>query len=268
MKDFKEKTVLIVGGSEGIGQAFANKIGELGAKVIIASRSLEKLEKAKEILSSSFKEKDKLITQSLDVTKLENISSNVQEVVRLHGVPDLVINSAGVAHPGYIENLSENEINQMIDINLKGTIFLTKILAPLMVKEKKGYILNTSSVAGYVGLFGYTAYCASKAGVIAFSEALREELIHSSVKVSVLCPPNTKTPGLERENTKKPPEVLKTEEKATVLEPEEVVDYALKKMAKEQFMIIPTRESRLAYALKRLFPSLLRQFVKRPETNL
>lgn len=262
MKSFKNKRVLIVGGSEGIGLALAEKMLLEGADVRLASRNIEKLEKAKELLQK----KGEVTISSLDVTQFADLEKSIEKMKSEWGVPDVLINSSGIAHPRYIETISQEEIDQMVDVNFRGVAYLSRLLVPSMTKLLEAQILNVSSVAGYVGLFGYTTYCGSKAAVIAFTEALREELIHTPVSVSVLCPPNTKTPGLEKENEFKPKEVLATEEKAQVLEPEEVAEYTLRALKKEKFMIIPTFESRLALYLKRFSPAVLRSFVRRPKS--
>src|SRR6185437_4120522 len=128
----------------------------------------------------------------------------------------------------------------------------------------KAHIINTSSLAGFMGLFGYTGYCASKYAVVGFSQALLSELKPYGIAVSVLCPPNTKTPGLERENQFKPPEVLKMEEKAKVVTAEEVSQTLMKSLPKRKFWIIPTFDGSLALYLSRFAPKILDQFTKRP----
>lgn len=257
MGRFKGKKALIVGGSEGIGLALAEELIRAGAEVTIASRSREKLERAQAQLG-------KVNIQSLDVTSFTGAETALHEVCDRHGVPDLLVNSAGVAHPQYLDRIGVNEIDQMIDLNFRGTVYVNRILVPKMLERNSGHIVNVSSVAGYIGLFGYTAYCGSKAAVIAFSEALREELIHTGIRVSVLCPPNTRTPGLDRENRSKPKEVLANEEKVKVLEPSEVARYTLNKIEKGAFWIIPTADSQAAFYLKRFAPGILRRFVRRP----
>jgi 3-dehydrosphinganine reductase len=137
-----------------------------------------------------------------------------------------------------------------------------------MIKDQKGHIVNTSSMAGFIGLFGYTGYCASKYAVVGFSEALRRELKPYGIRVSVLCPPNTRTPGLEEENKFKPAAVLKTEEKAKPVDPDFVAKGLLKALPKNEFMIVPTFDGKLAYTLSRHAPSILNQFVKRPSAEV
>ena len=260
-----KKLAVLVGGTEGIGLALAKECLSEGMDVVVASRSQKKQTSAVETLKSLASDGQIVESQTIDITSFEGTRSVVEQVVEKYGAPDLLVNSAGIAHPRYIGDISESEIDQMIDLNFRGTVYLCRHFVPYMEKKKSAQILNVSSVAGYVGLFGYTTYCGSKSAVIAFTEALREELIHTGVQVSILCPPNTKTPGLDKENKKKPKEVLATEEKVKVLEPEEVARYTMKKLSSGKFMIIPTMDSQLAFYLKRYAPFILRQFVKRPQ---
>lgn len=123
-------------------------------------------------------------------------------------------------------------------------------------------------MCGFLGLFGYTGYCASKFAVVGFSEALRREMKPHHIQVSVLCPPNTKTPGLESENKIKPKEVLETEEKAKVVGPDEVSKVTLRDFAKDKFMIVPTFDGSLAYYLNRFSPKIIDQFVKRKSADI
>ena len=259
------KLAFVIGGTEGIGLALAQLLLKSSADVVIASRSKEKQEKALTELQRDCNDGQRLAARSLDITDYAAMKTRLDEMISEFGVPDILINSAGVAHPQYIDQIDVAKIDQMIDLNFRGTVYLCRHMVPHMVKKGRGQIMNVSSVAGYVGLFGYTTYCGSKSAVIAFSEALREELIYSGVKVSVLCPPNTRTPGLDRENEFKPQEVLAIEEKVKVLEPAEVAAYALKKLARGSFMIIPTLDSKVAFYLKRYAPCILRKFVKRPK---
>ena len=101
-------------------------------------------------------------------------------------------------------------------INLYGARNAIAALLPHM-RNQGGHIVNVSSIAGLIGVFGYTDYCASKFGLIGFSEALRSELDSQGIMVSVLCPPDTDTPGLAEENLTKPPETLAVSESACVM---------------------------------------------------
>lgn len=266
MSYFKDKLAFIVGGSEGIGFETARELVKSGAKVIIISRSNGKLENAQqELLKLRAGPAQTVASQSLDITDYDKTQSVLNALMKDYGVPDFLINSAGMARPGYLNELQIEYFQKMMDINYFGIVNVCKAVVPQMMTRMSGHIINVSSIAGFVGLFGYTGYCASKYAVVGFSEALMRELKPYNVDISVLCPPNTRTPGLAEENKYKPAEVLKTEEKAKPVDPDFVARELLKALPKKRFMIVPTFDGTMAYYLSRYVPSLLNQFVKRPE---
>ena len=110
-----------------------------------------------------------------------------------------MINSAGIQYPDYFERIPFDVFDQTVRTNLYGIWNVLAALVPAM-KGSGGHIVNVSSIAGFMGVFGYTAYSATKFGVIGFSEALRSEMRPHGIRVSVLCPPDTDTPGLAQEN--------------------------------------------------------------------
>ena len=261
------QNVLIVGGSEGIGLALAQEFFRVGASVHIVSRSRQKLDLAEAALRALSPEgSDRAIqTTALDVTDWNAVSGFVERLP----CPDILINCAGMALPGYIDELSISEFRKMMDLNYFGTVHVTKAFVPKMKKARRGHILNVSSMAGYIGLFGYTGYCASKYAVIGFSEALDQELRPFGIGVSVLCPPNTRTPGLAAENRTKPREVLLTEEKAKVVEPEMIARFVVANFPNPPFWLIPTFDGRIAFKLKQWAPFVLKRLTRRPsETSL
>jgi short-subunit dehydrogenase len=125
------------------------------------------------------------------------------------------------------------------------------------MKEHGGYIVNVSSIAGFIGLFGYTDYSASKFAIIGFSEALRSELKRYGITVSVLCPPDTDTPGFHEENKTKPEETKAISGSAKLMQPDEVARALLSGMRKEARHIIPSFDGKLIFLLKRLLPGLV-----------
>ncbi len=264
--DLKDKTVFITGGSEGIGLAMAEDCVRSGAHVFIFSRNQTKLQQALSRLLKLPHDPNQIIeAYSCDVTDFNQTTKIIQDVITKHKAPDILLNVAGIAKPGFFQDQSIEDMRQMVDLNVFGIIHACKVIVPHMTKKKSGIILNTSSMCGFLGLFGYTAYCASKFAVVGFSEALKRELKPFGVQVSVLCPPNTRTPGLENENKSKPKEVLATEEKAKVVNPEDVSQATFKDLLRGKFMIVPTFDGSLAYYLNRVSPKILDQFVKRPE---
>ncbi|MEQ1878353.1 MAG: SDR family NAD(P)-dependent oxidoreductase, partial [Bdellovibrionia bacterium] len=241
------------------------EIPEGGANGVVISRSRDKLTAAlKEIEAAVPRGTKPLLRASeLDIRDFSAVRERFRTLIQDYGTPDYLINCAGFARPGYLDELEVEQIREMIDLNYMGTVHVCKAALPYMVKRGSGHFVTTSSIAGFIGLFGYTGYCGSKFAVIGFSEALRREIAPYGLRVSILCPPNTRTPGLESENRYKPKEVLATEEKVKVVDPDYVADELLRGLAKEKFMIIPTFDGALAHRLNRFLPYVLEQFVKR-----
>jgi 3-dehydrosphinganine reductase len=261
---YQNKLAFITGGSEGIGRSIALQLVSLGADVVITSRSIEKCEKAFQELQKQKKNPAQRIAySSFDLTDVSATQKNLEELITQFGVPDFLINCAGYARPGYLEELDLTHIKGMMEINYFGTVHAVQTILPYFIKKKSGTIVNTSSITGFIGLFGYTGYCASKYAVIGFSEALRREVAPYGIKVSVLCPPNTQTPGLLEENKSKPAEVLATEEKIKVLTPDEVAQAFLKKLPKNHFLITTTFDGTLSLWLSRWAPWIIDLFVRR-----
>ena len=263
---YDRKLAWIFGGSEGIGLAVARDLTRAGAHVVVLSRSAEKLASAQRELESLRLHADQILrTRSADVTQPDALGAVIAEIGREQGAPDFVINCAGFSLPGFIEQVPWQDFEQMIQTNYLGTACLVQAVVPMMMQRGSGHIVTTSSIAGFLGVFGYSGYCASKFAVIGFSDALRHELKPYGIRVSVLCPPNTRTPGLEQENKRKPPEVLAAEEKITVVDPERVAHALLRALPRGRFMVIPTADGWLTYGLKRYAPWLVDMFLRRPK---
>jgi len=257
MKDFNGKVVYITGGSQGIGLAAAKLFAAKGASIAIFARRKQVLDEAlKEITGQRQNPEQKFSCFSLDVSKQDEVNNVMQQAVASVGVPDVLVNCAGRAKPGYMGDITYGQFDETIKIDLYGTWNTCAFLVPLM-KKKGGYIVNTSSMCGFIGVFGYTDYCAAKFGVLGFSEALRSELKQHNIAVSVLCPPDTDTPGFAEENKTKPPETKAVSASASIMKPEAVASALIKGMAKGGFMIIPNADGNFTYIMKRLFPWLV-----------
>jgi short-subunit dehydrogenase len=193
--------------------------------------------------------------RQLDVTDAEATTRVLGEAVESFGAPDLLVNSAGFARPGAFDELTAENLVTSFQINLLGPWNATQaLLDPL--RQGGGTILNVSSVAGLIGVYGLSDYCATKFGVVGFSEALRQELAPYKVRVQVLCPPDTDTPGLEQENTTKPAETKAVSGSARLFTAEEVAAAAIRGLSRKRFLIIPERMSRFALAVKSVAPGI------------
>lgn len=247
---FVGKLTVITGGSSGIGLALGRRLAEQGAHVWLFARDEGRLERAlKELEQHRLEENQRFGVRSVDVSDVESVERATTSVESEVGCPDLLINNAGVAHPGYVEELSLEIYRWMMEVNYFGTVHVTKAFLPAMLERGSGHILNVSSIAGFLGVFGYTAYGASKYAVRGFTDALRAELKPKGIKVAILYPPDTNTPQLAYENRFKPPETKALAGSATVMDPEQVARVALRGVEKGRYVIIPGWEGKLLYWL-------------------
>lgn len=258
IKDVLGKTAYVVGGSSGIGLAVSKLFAEKGANVLILSRNSERLKTSvAEIRDVTSSESQKIEFRRLDASRNDETLEVMKEAVSSFGVPQILVNCVGKAHPGYFEKISFSQFEDIIKTNLYSVWNTVSAIVPFMKKAGGGYIVNTSSFEAFFPLFGYTDYTASKAGVIGFSEVLRMELKPDGISVSVLLPSDTETPGFEVENSTKPYETQVLSEWGTIKPPDHVARMLWKGMRKGQFFIIPNFAERIFYVAKRLFPWLV-----------
>ncbi|MGI6615472.1 MAG: SDR family oxidoreductase [Dethiobacteria bacterium] len=255
--DFRGKNVFITGGSSGIGFSTARQLAAQGANVFIFARSEERLKAAAaKIEKCTIMEGQKVASAQVDVGDYKNVLAVMESAVDTFGAPDLLINCAGKAYPHYFEKIGYEQFDETMKTNLYGMWNTVSALVPVM-KRKGGGIVNVSSMAGFIGIFGYTAYCASKFGVIGFSEALRSELKRYGIGVAVLCPPDTDTPGFAAENATKPEETKEASKGAKLMSPDEVARQLISGIKKGTFMIIPGFDGKMTWRLKRFLPWLV-----------
>jgi len=257
IKDFSGKTVYIIGGSSGIGLSIARKLSHEGAHVIIFARQKDRLERAlKQITNCGISKDQRFSYMQVDVSNQDDVSLVMSKAVLELGVPEVLINCAGTVQPYYFEQITYQQFDEIMKVNLYGAWNTIAALLPHM-KKQGGYIVNVSSMSGLIGAFGYTDYSASKFALIGFSEALRSELKQYGITVSVLCPPDTDTPLLEKENRTKPEETKALTAKTKLMKPDDVAEATIKGIRRNVFLIIPAFEGKLVYLLKRLSPRLV-----------
>jgi 3-dehydrosphinganine reductase len=248
--DYQNKVALVTGGSSGIGLALAQALSAKGAHVWIIARRQNQLEAALATIEKARQSPKQIFGEVAgDVSDWEQVSSAVDKVTQAAGVPDLLINSAGITHPGYFQDLDMSIFRSMMEVNYFGTVHAIKACLPGMLQRKSGYIVNISSVAGFLGVFGYTAYGASKFAVAGFSDVLRSEMKPYGIHLSIVYPPDVDTPQLAYENKIKPVETKAISGNSNVMTPEEVARTILKGVERGKYVILPGMEASLVYRL-------------------
>ncbi|HMQ94523.1 SDR family oxidoreductase, partial [Amaricoccus sp.] len=167
------KTIVITGASSGMGAAAARHLAEKGANVVLGARRAERIEVLAEEIRAAGGKATAVVT---DVTKRSDVQTLVDTAVETYGRIDVLINNAGVMPLSPLERLKVDEWDQMIDVNLKGVLYGVAAALPHMKAQKSGHIIGLSSVAGHKLFGGSAVYSATKFGVRAISEGLRQEV--------------------------------------------------------------------------------------------
>ena len=181
----KERVAVVTGGGTGIGEAITRAFLEEGARVVIGSRNRDHYKKMEEKLQ---KGKGSLIALPLDVTQKEEVERFVAEAVRSFGPIDILVNNAGVSGQNPIDQPGDDRWTAILQTNLTGVYYMTRAVLKNMKDPSRGRIINISSVLGKFGVAGYTAYCASKHGLIGFTRALALEVVSRGITVNAICP--------------------------------------------------------------------------------
>ncbi len=187
MKLLEGKVTLLTGGSRGIGQAIAEKFAEQGSNIAFTYiSSAEKAIAIADRLSNDFGVKVKAYKS--DASSFEQAQNLVDEVIKEFGKIDTLINNAGITKDTLMLRMSEEQWDQVIEVNLKSVFNLTKHVLRPMLKNKSGSIINMSSVVGIFGNAGQANYAASKAGIIGFSKSIAKEVGTRSIRCNVIAP--------------------------------------------------------------------------------
>ncbi len=189
MRNFKDKVVVITGASSGIGEALAYEFAGLGAKVVIAARSCEKLA---EVAANITSQGSEAVVVTADVSREEDCRELIGSAVLAFGGIDVLICNAGISMRAILDDVDLKVLNKLMDVNFWGTVYCTKYALPYLQKSH-GSIVGVSSVAGLHGLPGRTGYSASKYAMTGFLETVRIENLKKGLHVMIACPGFTAT---------------------------------------------------------------------------
>lgn len=261
--EFSGRRVFITGGTSGIGKATALELLRRGAHVTVCGRDRTRLETTLIGLQTKASTRTAVHGISLDVTDEAAVLRELKALTTSHGPFDVLINNAGITHPAAAIDTPSETYRAMMDTNYFGAVHVTRALLPQFVAQKSGHVAAVISVAGFMGVFGYSAYAASKFALHGFFDCLRQELKPHGVGVSLLFPGDTDTPQLAEENPKKPAETRAVSGNVRVLSAERVACALLDGMQRGDYHIVPGPEAKLAYFAQRFAPAIVRRVVDR-----
>ncbi len=182
MNDLKNKNIIVTGATGGIGNSIIKKLHELEANVLASGTKVEKLEKLK-------KDFNNIKTLKFDISQSENIESFIENASKeLDGKLDCIINNAGITQDNLAIRMNFDDWKRVIDINLTSTFLICKFAIKKMLKNKKGKIINITSIVGHTGNVGQANYSASKAGLIGMSKSLALEYGRKNIKINCVSP--------------------------------------------------------------------------------
>jgi ketoreductase len=180
-----DKIALITGGGTGIGKAIAEELAKNGAKVALASRNENHVERAAAQLKASGLA---ALALPMNVRRKQEIERAVEQIVSEWGALHILVNNAGISGLSMIDDADDNKWYDILDTNLNGMYLVTKAVVKHMPDHAGGRIINISSVLGKFGVPGYTAYCTTKHGMIGFTRALALEVVGRGITVNAICP--------------------------------------------------------------------------------
>ncbi len=181
MVSIENQIAVVTGAGRGIGRAIAIELGDLGARLVLVARNRAELEDTSQRIGKNAS------VVPVDVRKKDQLRRVFDSPV------DILVNAAGLGIFGPVTDFKDEDFETLIETNLRGIFFACRFVLPSMIERKRGHIINIASIAGKVGSANRAVYCASKFGVVGFTESLAEEVRQHGIRVSVICPGSTDT---------------------------------------------------------------------------
>lgn len=245
----QDKIILITGASSGIGRATALRFAQDKPHLILSSRSQEKLEKVKievEALGANAE------TMTADVTNTNEVKDLFLKINKKYNKLDVVFNNAGLGYIAEIEDLTTEQIEKMVDVNVKGMIMVTKYASEIMTRNQEGHIIMTSSLAGYITIPQWSVYTATKWAIRAFGDTVRQEMKQYNTKVTTIHPGAVKTEFFDQ--SKADIDIAKL---GSAITPEEVAEQVYKAVFTDKKHVLVPKSASLYAKLYKYFPGLV-----------
>jgi 3-oxoacyl-[acyl-carrier protein] reductase len=220
MKDLENKNIIVTGASGGIGNSIVEKLNDCGANVLASGTRLEKLEE----LKSKF---NNIKILKFDISQSDKIEEFIDSASNELGGLDCIVNNAGITQDNLAIRMSIDEWKKVIDINLTSAFLMSKFAIKKMLKNKKGKIINITSVVGHTGNLGQANYTASKAGLVAMSKSLAIEYAKKNINVNCISPGFIKTAMTDKIDEKFKEVIVSKIPSARLGEPEDIANAVL-----------------------------------------
>ena len=218
MNDLKNNNIIVTGATGGIGNSIIKKLYDAGANILATGTKDEKLEE----LKKKFKN---IKVLKFDVSQIDDLENFIEDAIKqLEGKLDCLVNNAGITQDNLAIRMSIEEWRKVIDINLTSTFLISKFGIKKMLKNKKGKIINITSVVGHTGNLGQANYTASKAGIIAMSKSLAIEYAKKNINVNCISPGFIKTAMTDKIDEKFKEVIISKIPSARLGEPEDVAN--------------------------------------------
>lgn len=228
MTDLRGAHVIVTGGSEGIGAAVARQAAATGARVSLVARRENTLRSTAESIAPTVE------WASCDVADAASVHRALDDLQRRQGKCDVLVTCAGIVLPGRFLDVPLEEFDEHWRVNVRGSITAARAVLPGMVERGTGHLVFVSSTAGLIGVPGYTGYGATKYAIRGLADSLRYEVEPLGVRVTVLYPPDTDTPGFAAENLRKPPETAAISGRISPVQPDVVAAALLRGIARNR----------------------------------
>tara|TARA_B110001452_G_scaffold167348_1_gene139795 strand:- start:230 stop:967 length:738 start_codon:yes stop_codon:yes gene_type:complete len=218
MKDLEKKNIIVTGASGGIGNSIIEKLNQCGANILASGTKVEKLEELKNKFQN-------IKILKFDISQSDKIEEFIENSTnQLGGNLDCIINNAGITQDNLAIRMSIDEWKKVIDINLTSTFLMSKFAIKKMLKNKKGKIINITSVVGHTGNLGQANYTASKAGIIAMSKSLAIEYAKKNININCISPGFIKTAMTEKIDEKFKEVIISKIPSGRLGEPEDIAN--------------------------------------------
>ena len=221
MNDLKKNNIIVTGATGGIGNSIIKKLYDTGANILATGTKNEKLEELK-------KEFQNIQILKFDISQIDNLENFLEDATKqLGGKLDCIVNNAGITQDNLAIRMSIDEWKKVIDVNLTSTFLISKFGIKKMLKNKKGKIINITSVVGHTGNLGQTNYSASKAGIVAMSKSLAIEYAKKNINVNCISPGFIKTAMTDKLDDKYKEAIISKIPSARLGEPDDIANAVL-----------------------------------------